>query len=129
MTHEQSAQESRDADQLRVMIAERSGKNISDAMKKMQDGPTSGWYGKAMEAHKENKEGLEKFRESGFGQALGSVYDSGMNALADINRRAIEEPWFGKPVQDILFDRQRNPMRPMERPEEQEEVKAEQPVE
>lgn len=30
--------------------------------------------------------------------------------MADVNRRVFEEPWFGKPVADILMDRQQNPM-------------------
>jgi hypothetical protein len=130
MTPEQISKEMQEADRIRATIAERLGERVSAAMKAMQDGPTSGWYGKAMEAHKENKEGLERFRESGFGQALGSVYDSGMNALADVNRRVIEEPWFGKPVADILFERQQGTVHGPGRDklEEQEEAKAEQPV-
>ena len=110
MTHDQLAREAQEADRIRAMIAERSGKNISNAMKAMQDGPTSGWYGKAMEAVKDFANWGNEIGEMMKDSPAAQAYDSARVIMADVNRRVFEEPWFGKPVADILMDRQQNPL-------------------
>jgi hypothetical protein len=124
MTHDQMVRESQEADRIRASTEKKAEESVTKEVQDVQKGPVSEWYGNAMKAVEEFGKGLDKFRESGMGQALGNMYDSGMNAMADINRRVVEEPWFGKPVQDILFDRQRNPIQ-RDRNVEQEAAKAE----
>ena len=46
---------------------------------------------------------LERFRESGFGQALGQVHDTAMGGLNDAYRRVFEQGWFQKDVFDGRF--------------------------
>ena len=37
-------------------------------------------------------------------ETLGRIWDGVYAAMADINRRVFEEPWFGRPVQDVLHN-------------------------
>ena len=110
MTHEQSARESQAADEIREAIVKQTEQNIFRPIKELQDSPGSSWYGKAMESVKDfanwGNEIGEMVKEGPAGQA----FDTARHTMADINRRVIEEPWFGKPVADILFERQQSPM-------------------
>ena len=49
-----------------------------------------------------------------------------MVIIADVNRRVFEEPWFGKPVADILFERQQGTVHGpgLDKPEDQEAARA-----
>jgi hypothetical protein len=47
----------------------------------------------------------EQMKESPAMQA----FDTARHTMADVNRRVFEEPWFGKPVADILFINQQKP--------------------
>jgi hypothetical protein len=104
MTHEQSARESMEADKIRAMISKRSEENVSKSVSDAQNGPTSGWYGKAIQDVRDIGQDMKE------NSPASQAYESVRGAMADINRRVFEEPWFGKPVQDILFDRQQNPI-------------------
>ena len=39
-------------------------------------------------------------------QALGNAYDRTQGAMADIHRRVVSEPWYGRDVFDHTYDRQ-----------------------
>jgi hypothetical protein len=43
---------------------------------------------------------LDRFRESGFGQALGQVHDAALGGMRDVNRRVFENGYWGKDVFD-----------------------------
>ena len=112
MTHEQSARESQEADRIRGILEKRSNEMINKAMQDVRDGPTSGWYGKAEDAVKKDRQewyaNLDKIREGVAdwqqNSAVARIYD-GTRAAADVIRR-FEERWFGSPTQDMLFERQ-----------------------
>ena len=110
MTHEQISREMEEADKIRAAINQRSDENVGKAMRDIQDGPASSWYGKADEAVKDfanwGKEIGEMVKEGPAGRA----YDTARIAMMDVNRRLVEEAWYGKPVADILMDRQANPL-------------------
>jgi hypothetical protein len=110
MTHEQSARESQEADKIRAAMEKQTQENVTKSVQDVQKGPVSSWYGKANDAVKDfanwGNEIGGMVKEGPAGQA----FDSARDNMADINRRVFEEPWFGKPVADILFERQQNPM-------------------
>jgi hypothetical protein len=113
MTHEQSNRESQEAERIRGILEKRSNEMVSKAMKDIQDGPASGWYGKAQDAVKNDRQqwyaNLDKIREGVAdwqqNSAAARIYDGTRAAFADTIRR-FEERWFGSPTQDILFERQ-----------------------
>jgi hypothetical protein len=113
MTHEQSARESQEADRIRGILEKRSNEMINKAMQDVRDGPTSGWYGKAEDAVKKDRQewyaNLDKIREGVAdwqqNSAVARIYDGTRAAAADVIRR-FEERWFGSPTQDMLFERQ-----------------------
>jgi hypothetical protein len=43
---------------------------------------------------------LDRFRESGFGQALGQVHDAALGGMRDVNRRVFENGYWGRDVFD-----------------------------
>ena len=55
-----------------------------------------------------NRESQEaaKIRESMLAQIYGKVQDVMSGPLADIRRRVVEEPWYGKTIFDVVHDRQ-----------------------
>jgi hypothetical protein len=106
MTHEQSNRESQEADKIRAAMKEQSEANVTKAVQDMQNGPTSGWYGKANDAVKDFAEWGNEIGGMVKEGPAGQAFDSARHSMADINRRVFEEPWFGKPVADILFERQ-----------------------
>ena len=60
----------------------------------------------ADEHHSDMKAGIiERMRNSDIGQALGNAYDSPLakgvaGALQDVQRRLVENPWYGKDLYD-----------------------------
>jgi hypothetical protein len=108
VTNDQIFREMQEADKTRAAMDKRSEENVSKSMRDVQDGPS--WYSKADEAVKDfanwGKEIGEMVKEGPAGQA----FDAAQKAMADVNRRVFEEPWYGKPVADILMDRQQNPL-------------------
>jgi hypothetical protein len=110
MTNDQIFREMQEADKIRASIEKKSEENVTKEVQDVQKGSVSEWYGNANKAVKDfanwGKEIGEMVKEGPAGQA----FDATRITMADINRRVVEEPWFGKPVQDILFDRQQNPI-------------------
>jgi hypothetical protein len=113
MTHEQSNRESQEADRIRGILQKRANEMVSKVMKDMRDGSVSGWYGKAQDAVKNDRQqwyaNLDKIREGVAdwqqNSAAARIYDGTRAAAADVIRR-FEERWYGSPSQDMLFERQ-----------------------
>jgi hypothetical protein len=39
-------------------------------------------------------------------ETMGQIYDGVRGVMADIHRRVIDEPWFGKTTQDVIYNQQ-----------------------
>lgn len=80
MTPEQIFREMQEADKIREGMLARAAEKTQEAVDKLRESPMAEWYGKAQEMLR--------------------------GPIEDIRRRVVEEPWFGKPVADILYERQ-----------------------
>ena len=105
-------------------MEKRSKETIDKTMQDMQNGPMSGWYGKAEDAVKKDRQewyaNLDTIREGVAdwqqNSAAARIYDGTRAAFADTIRR-FEERWFGSPTQDILFERQQPTIHGLNRPQ------------
>lgn len=82
MTPEQIFREMQEADKIREGMLARAAEKTQEAVDKLRESPMAEWYGKAQE------------------MLTGPV--------GDMRRRVVEEPWFGQPVADILYERQQD---------------------
>jgi len=116
-----------EADKIRAAMDKRSEENVSKSMRDIQDGPASSWYGKANEAVKDFANWGNEIGEAVKEGPAGQAFDTTRTVMADVNRRVFEEPWFGKPVADILFERQQGTVHgpSRDKPEEQDAAKVE----
>lgn len=92
----------------RIFRETQAADQLRDRMQQLRQGP-----------------GERQAQQANWQRTAGDLWQGVYSAMADINRRVFEEPWFGRPVNDVLqhvqsrVDRSANKDRPVDQNAEQ----------